>query len=107
MSAKGKPGLFGSPEQVAVERGLAELRAGRPVIVTAGDEMAAALPVDGMTDHQLAAFRRLCAPGRPHLVVTKRRARALDLAATGSTGLAIGDLQDAAAIFSLAADKQV
>jgi len=107
MTGKGKSGLFGSPEQVAVERGLAELRAGRPVIVAAGDDTVAALPVDGMTDHGLAGFRHMCAPGRPYLIITARRARSLGLDGAGPTGLAIGDLRDAAAIFSLAADKQV
>src|SRR5262249_39765750 len=88
-------------------RGLAEFRSGRPVIVTSTDERAVALPVDGMTDERLASFRTLCAPGRPHLLVTARRARALGLDAAGPTGLAIGDLHNAAAIFSLAAEAQV
>lgn len=107
MSGKGKSGLFGSPGQVAVERALAELRAGRPVIIADGNDMVAALPIDGMTDNGLAAFRRLCAPGRPHLIVTARRARALGLDGAACAGLAIGDLETAGAIFSLAADKQV
>jgi GTP cyclohydrolase II len=107
MSGKGKAGLFGSPKQVAVERGLAEFRSGRPVIITSDDEATAALPIDGMTDDGLAAFRQLCVPVRPHLLVTARRARALGLAGAGPTGLAIGDLHDAATIFSLAADTQV
>src|SRR5262245_65595693 len=60
-----------------------------------------------MSDQRLAAFRLLCAPGRPHLLITARRARALGMDAAGPTGVAIGDLHDAAAIFSLAADTQV
>jgi GTP cyclohydrolase II len=107
MSGSGKSGLFGKPKHVAVERGLAEFRSGRPVIITAAGETVAALPVDGMTDEGLASFRLLCAPGRPHLIVTARRARALGLDRDAPTGLAIGDLHDAAAIFSLAADAQV
>ena len=107
MSGKGTSGLFGSPEQVAVNRGLAELRAGRPVIVATDEEQVAALPVDGMTDDGLADFRRMCAPMRPHLIVAARRARALGLAAVGPTGLAVEDLHDASAIFALAADRQV
>src|SRR5262249_56974336 len=94
-------------EQVGVERGLAELRSGRPVIVTSAAEAAAILPVDGMTDDGLAAFRTLCAPARPHLLITARRARALGLAGAGPTAVAIGDLHDAEAIFALAADVQV
>jgi len=107
MAGSETSGLFGTPKQVAVERGLAEFRSGRPVIVTSADKRAVALPVDGMTDERLASFRTLCAPGRPHLLVTARRARALGLDAAGPTGLAIGDLHNAAAIFSLAAEAQV
>jgi GTP cyclohydrolase II len=107
MSGKGKSGLFGSPKQVAVERGLAEFRSGRPVIITSDSEAAVVLPVDGMTDQGLSSFRQLCAPSRPHLLITARRARALALEGAGPTGLAIGDLHGAAAIFSLAADTQV
>jgi GTP cyclohydrolase II len=107
MSGNGKSGLFGEPEQVAVERALAEFRSGRPVIITSGADAGAILPVDGMTDAVLASFRLLCAPGRPYLLVTARRARALGVEAAGPSGLAIGDLPDAAAIFSLAADAQV
>jgi GTP cyclohydrolase II len=107
MSGSGKFGLFGTPKQVAVERGLAEFRSGRPIVVTAPEESVAVLPVDGMTDKGLAAFRQLCAPGRPYLLIAARRARALGLKGAGPTGLAIGDLHDAAAIFSLAADTHV
>jgi len=107
MAGSETSGLFGTPKQVAVERGLAEFRCGRPVIVTSADERMVALPVDGMTDQGLASFRTLCAPGRPRLLVTARRARALGLDAAGPTGLAIGDLHDAAAIFALAAEAQV
>src|SRR5246127_5397490 len=107
MAGSGTSGLFGTPKQVAVERGLAEFRSGRPVIVTSAGERVVALPVECMSDQRLAAFRLLCAPGRPHLLVTARRARALGLDAAGPTGLAIGDLHDAAAIFSLAARAQV
>jgi GTP cyclohydrolase II len=107
MSGNALSGLFGTPEQVGVERGLAEFRSGRPVIMTSGDEAALVMPVDGMADASLAGFRRLCAPARPHLLVTARRARALGLAETSPVGLAIGDLHNSAAIFSIAADPQV
>jgi len=75
--------------------------------MTSADERVVVLPVDGMTDEGLASFRLLCAPGRAHLLITARRARALGLEGAGPTGLAIGDLHNAAAIFSLAADAQV
>jgi GTP cyclohydrolase II len=107
MVTSGRSGLFGAPKQVGVERGLAEFRSGRPVIVTSAVEAVVLLPVDGMSDDRLAAFRLLCVPGRPHLLVTARRARALGLDRAAPTGLAIDDRADAAAIFSLAADAQV
>ena len=107
MSGNALSGLFGNPEQVGVERGLAEFRSGRPVILTSRSETTVVLPVDGMTDAGLAAFRKLCAPARPHLLVTGRRARALGLPGDDATGLAIGDLHNAAAILSLTADPQV
>src|SRR5262245_34560258 len=106
MVTSGRSGLFGAPKQVGVERGLAEFRSGRPVIVTSAVEAVVLLPVDGMSDDRLAAFRLLCVPGRPHLLVTARRARALGFDAAAATGLAIDDHDDAAAIFSLAADAQ-
>ncbi|HEY6603635.1 MAG TPA: GTP cyclohydrolase II RibA [Xanthobacteraceae bacterium] len=107
MAGSGTLRLFGRPEQVAVERGLAEFCSGRPVIVMSADEGVMVLPVDGMTDEGLASFRLVCAPGRPYLLVTARRARALGLDRAAPTGVALGDLYDRAAIFSLAADAQV
>ncbi|HEY6995157.1 MAG TPA: GTP cyclohydrolase II [Xanthobacteraceae bacterium] len=65
------------------------------------------MPIDGLTDEGLAAFRLICAPGRPHLLVTARRARALGLPGAGAMALAIGDLYRAGAVFSLAADARV
>jgi GTP cyclohydrolase II len=99
-------GLFGAPKQVAVERGLAEFRAGRPVIIGSTQESLLALPVDGMTEASLAAFKELCLPERPYLLVTARRARMLGIDCNGPIGLAIGDLHTASAIYSLAADRQ-
>ena len=107
MAGSGTFRLFGRPEQVAVERGLAEFRSGRPVVVMSGDKGVMVLPVDGMTDEGLASFRLLCEPARPYLLVTARRARALGLDRAAPTGLALGDLYDRSAIFSLAAHAQV
>ena len=81
--------------------------AGRPVILTAAGEVVVALPVDGMTSEQLASFGLLCAPAKPYLMVTARRARALGLEATGPVGLAIGKSDTISEILSFAADTQV
>jgi GTP cyclohydrolase II len=76
--------------------------------MTAGGEHTVSLPVDGMSDDQLTAFRQLCAPAPLRLVVTERRACSLGLAAAaGPIGLAVGDTDRAADILSLAVDTQV
>ena len=76
----GLAGWLEGPEQISVERGLAEFRCGRPVIITDGDAIVA-LPIDGMDDDRLASFRRLAGAARPYLVVTARRAQALGVSA--------------------------
>jgi GTP cyclohydrolase II len=106
MTESKKTRVFGASEQVAVERGLNEFRAGRPIILNAAGESVVVLPVDGMTDPGLNAFRQLCLPARPSLLITSRRARTLGLDGDSPVGLAIGDLLDAAAIFALAADRR-
>ena len=106
MTASKKTRVFGASEQVAVERGLNEFRAGRPIILTTAGESVVALPVDGMSDPGLNAFRQLCLPARPCLLITSRRARTLGLGGDSPVGLAIGDLLDASAIFALAADRR-
>jgi GTP cyclohydrolase II len=105
--ASTRAALMGLPQHVAVERALSEFRCGRPVIMTDADERTIALPVDGMSDEQLAAFRQLCAPAPLRLVVTQRRASSLGLAATGPIALTLGEADDAAEILSLAVDAQV
>jgi GTP cyclohydrolase II len=107
MSGGPEPSWPCAPGQVAVERALAEFRAGRPVLITSINETFAALPVDGMTDATLGAFRRLSAPARPRLLLTARRARAIGVEASGPIALAIGDVCNAAGLFSLASDSQV
>src|SRR5262249_42071202 len=106
MTASRKTGAFGASEQVAVERGLNEFRAGRPIILTAAGESVVALPVDGMTDPGLNVFRQLCLPARPCLLIPSRRGRPFGLGGISPVGLAIGALLDAAAIFALAADRR-
>jgi GTP cyclohydrolase II len=99
-------GAFGPPERIAVERGLAEFRCGRPVVVT-GSETIVALPVDSMDDERLTAFRRLTQPAKLHLVITARRAQAFGLNASGPVGLAIAPQADARTILTLAAEVDI
>ena len=82
-------GLFGTADDIAVQRGIAEFQAGRPVIITNADEMIVALPVDGLTDGTWSAFKALCAPVLPRLVITERRARVIGLDVSGPVFIAI------------------
>jgi len=98
-------GVFGSPDRVLVKRGLAEFRSGRPVIFSSEDKkFLLALPVDGLDPARLNAFEHLCAPVRPQLVVTARRARALGIETAGPVALELAEGTDADAIYSLVAD---
>jgi GTP cyclohydrolase II len=98
---------FERADQIAVERAIAEFRSGRPVIVTGAHGAIVALPVDGLTEERLASFRRLCAPARPHLVITAPRARAIGIEAVGPVGLVIDDDDGATAILALVAEPRV
>ena len=98
-------GVFGSPERVLVKRGLAEFRSNRPVIFSSQDgKFHIALPVDRLDGARLRAFEHLCAPAKPRLVVTARRARSLGIEASGPTALALPEIGGAEAILSLVED---
>jgi GTP cyclohydrolase II len=96
--------LFGTREQVGVGRGLAEFRAGRPVAVTSGDETLLCLPVEGLNKERLVAFRALCAPIAPRLVLTSLRARSLGIDANEPVALELMSDVDANMILALVAD---
>jgi GTP cyclohydrolase II len=83
-------GLFGTADSIAVQRGIAEFQAGRPVAIADADDMIVALPVDGLTEATWAAFMALCRPAALRLVVTARRAHAIGLDAAGPVSIAIG-----------------
>jgi GTP cyclohydrolase II len=97
--------LFGSSESVGVGRGLAEYRAGRPVLVSNGDFLIT-LPVEGLDAERLAAFRALCAPILPRLVITGTRARSLGIEATAPVALELTPDIDAKTVHALVADAQ-
>jgi GTP cyclohydrolase II len=95
--------LLGERAQVEVDRALSEFRSGRPLIISSASDVVTALPVDGMSDRTLAAFRQLSRPVRPFLLVTARRAQAMGVQASGPTGIALPDFCNARDIFSFAA----
>jgi len=96
--------LFGSSEQVGVGRGLAEFRAGRPLLIHDDTDTLVALPVEGLDAARLAAFTSLCAPVEPRLIVTARRARALGIEAHAPVALKLAAGTDARTILALVAD---
>src|SRR2546430_14598556 len=98
------PRLFGEAEDVGVQRGLAEFRAGRPVIIQAASEAVFALPVERGDAHRFAAFNTLLAPASPRLAITARRAKALGLDASDPVLLELTPSDDWDAIFALAVD---
>jgi GTP cyclohydrolase II len=102
-----KASLLGDRAQVAVERAVSEFRSGRPVLMTSARDTITALPVDGMTEATLVAFRLLSRPARPFLLVTARRARVMAVEASGPIGIALPDHCNAGEIFSLATATEV
>jgi GTP cyclohydrolase II len=92
---------------VGVLRGLAELRAGRPVLVTAQDDRCVALPVEGACPDSVAALRALSAPAPLRMAMTSRRARVLGISLIGPVLLPLGADDDLGSIWALASDASV
>lgn len=95
---------FGPAAHIAVERCLAEFRSGRPVVIDSSFGSVAVLPIDGVSDARLTAFRQLCAPAPQQVVITASRARALGYDVVEPVGLAVSENANAAALLSLAVD---
>jgi GTP cyclohydrolase II len=95
---------FGDTDAVAVQRGLAELRAQRPLIIRSDGDAVVALPIDGAQIDCVAAFKALLHPTKPRLAVTARRAKALGLDTAGPALVDLDPADDAETIFALAAD---
>jgi len=96
--------LFGTQAQVGVGRGLAEFRAGRPVVISSSGETLLCLPVEGLDKSRLAAFRTLCAPIVPRLVLTGLRARSLGIESSEPVAIEMMADVDASEILTLSAD---
>ncbi len=106
ISAGGGPNSFGTPSQIAVTRALAEFHGRRPVEIVGSGESILALPVDGLEANALYAFRQLCAPAAPRLIVTAERARAIRIETARAVALEIGERAGPAVIMALAAESQ-
>ena len=98
--------LCGTREQVGASRALAEFRSGRPVIIAGGNETLLCLPVEGLDEDRLAAFRALAAPIAPRLVLTSRRARSLGIEATEPVAIVLSDDVDAQTVLALVAQNK-
>lgn len=98
--------FFGPRQQLDVARGVADLRAGRPIFVE-GDATLIALPVEALDAERLLAFRDICGPIVPRLAISSHRARFLQIPADGPVELHLPKATGAAAIVSLVADAQV
>jgi GTP cyclohydrolase II len=96
-------GLFGTADDIAVQRGIAEFQAGRPVVLEAADERLVALPVDGLTQAACDAFKALCAPAAVRLVVTARRALIIGIDVPGPVSIPLLPTDTSDSIWSLAA----
>ena len=96
-------GLFGTADDIAVQRGIAEFQAGRPVVLEAADERLVALPVDGLAQATCDAFKALCAPAAVRLVVTARRALIIGIDVPGPVSIPLLPTDTSDTIWSLAA----
>jgi len=96
--------LFGPRAQVGVGRGLAEFRAGRPVVITSSGETLLCLPVEGLDKSRLAAFRSLCAPIVPRLVLTGLRARSLGIETSEAVAIEMMADVEASQVLTLSAE---
>ena len=82
-------GLFQDEAQVALERALAELRAGRPILLESAQGRAVLAAVDALS---IPAFAAIASFPGIELVLPKARARALGLAVEGAVALPLAGL---------------
>ena len=99
--------LFGARGQVGVVRGLAEIRARRPVLITANRETLLALPVDGVDSSRLTAFKTFCSPHRPKLILSTPRARWLGFQTSVPMALAVATETSVEQLLELVVDSEV
>jgi GTP cyclohydrolase II len=99
-------GTLVASEQVAVQRGLAEFRGGRPVLFS-GREPFVAMPIDGCDQQLLEAFRQTFNTAPLRLAITARRASALGIETKRPVTLHLNVKAEVSEIFSLAVSSSV
>jgi len=99
--------LFGTPDQVGFVRGLTEIRARRPVLVTAKSETVLALPIDGIDSSRLTVFRQLCSPHRPKLILSAPRVRWLGFQTSVPMAFTVTARTSVKRLLELAVDSEV
>lgn len=99
--------LFGTPGQVGLLRGLAEIRARRPVLVTTNSETLLALPLDGIDSSRLAALKDCCSPHQSKLILSARRARWLGFHTSAPMAFTVAAGTSVKRLLELALDSEV
>ena len=99
--------LFGSKDDIAVDRALTEFRSGRPIVVCSGREKLIVLRLEGLNEERWLAFRDFCTPLVPTLAITSQRARRLGFKGTAALVLKLGPSASSDEILSLAANTTV
>jgi GTP cyclohydrolase II len=99
--------LFGTPDQVGLVRGVTEIRARRPVLVTANSETVLALPIDGIDSSRLTVFRQLCSPHSPKLILSAPRVRWLGFQTSVPMAFTVTARTSVKRLLELAVDSEV
>lgn len=94
--------LFGDDGALGVERGIAEFRSGRPVLMIDGNQAEVVLPAEGLDSSRLRAFQEMCSPAMPELAITASRARALGLTTSEAVVIRTDTNASATAISAMA-----
>jgi len=99
-------GMLLSTDHVAVQRGLAEFRGGRPVLFLAAEPFVA-LPVDGADQRLLEEIRQTFNTAPLQLAITEQRASAIGIKTKGAVTLRLNARAEVSEILSLAAAASV
>src|SRR5262245_28904052 len=97
--------LCGTREHVGTSRALAEFRSGRPVIIATSKETLWCLPVEGLDNDRLLAFREAAAPITPRLVLTSSRAGSLGIEASAPVAIELCADVDTRTVLALVAEN--